>query len=518
MKLNPAKLIVAAILVAFMLSLAAADDKKPYDKRIKATSTKRIIVAPFSKPPSFEYSWMGIGNGLATMLITELSSRDALVLERQYEGALEREKEGALSGLRDAETTPALGKNLGADWQVIVTVTDIGFSSNKVGLGFITRNLGFGDVSVGSSKARVRLDARLVDIETGLILASASGEGANEQGSFYGAGGRWWDWAGGVSFESSEWLDSRLGRASRQAIEEIACRLIAEFPKAERKTVKNDRQELLEKLRESDRKPTVNLDALRGKSVIVVVPEQILTRPAPDPAAQTALIKSLIDHGITVKDDERIRELREDRAVAEMLRGRVDEAKLHDLRTRFGADILIVGEAFAERNNEQLEGSASAFYTGRCEIRAIWMEDGTILFADNIRAPGRDLSEASAGKDALYRAGEKLGPALAAGMAKTLGSMQPNAATGMVKISLEIGGWASLSEAKKFLQALDQIDGVERANFDEFRGCVMFATLEVDRIIHGEIGAIIETHQSLQSFGIALDTQTKTTIKGGVKK
>ena|GEM_PF-6755257 len=46
----------------------------------------------------------------------------------------------------------------------------------------------------------------------------------------------------------------------------------------------------------------------------------------------------------------------------------------------------------------------------------------------------------------------------------------------------------------------------------------MFATLEVDRIIHGEIGAIIETHQSLQSFGIALDTQTKTTIKGGVKK
>lgn len=518
MKPNARKLIFTATIAALALSLAAADDAKKYDKNIKANCSKRMVVHSFSKPQKFEYAWSPIGSGLATMLITELSKRDALVLERQYEGVLEREKEGALSGLRGADTTPGLGRNLGADWAVIVSVTDFGFTTQKSGLGFITRNLGFGDVEVGSSRASVRLDARLIDVETGLILASASGEGANESGSFSISGGRWWEWAGGVSYSSSEWLESRLGRASRQAIEELACRLIAEFPKAERKTVKNDRQELLEKLRDGDRRPVANLDALRGKSVIVVVPEQILTRPAPDPAAQTALMKSLLDQGITVKDDERIRELRADRAIREMLHGRVDEAKLHDLRTRFGADILVVGEAFAERNNEQLEGSASAFYTGRCEIRAIWMEDGTILFADNVRAPGRDLSEASAGKDALYRAGEKLGPALVAGMAKTLGSMQPKAANGIVKISLELGGWTSLSEAKRFLQALDQIDGVERAIFDEFRGGVMFATLEVDRIIQGEIGTLIETNESLKSFAIALDTQTKTTLKGGVKK
>ncbi|MEN3203825.1 MAG: hypothetical protein ABDK87_08915, partial [Atribacterota bacterium] len=72
---------------------------------------------------------------------------------------------------------------------------------------------------------------------------------------------------------------------------------------------------------------------------------------------------------------------------------------------RFNADIIIIGEAFAEW---AVGTSGFVSYRAQAEARAIDVHTGSIIAADGKEASAADLSEEIVGKRALREAGKAL--------------------------------------------------------------------------------------------------------------
>ena len=87
-----------------------------------------------------------------------------------------------------------------------------------------------------------------------------------------------------------------------------------------------------------------------------------------------------------------------------------DKASLSQLSERFSADILVLGEAFAEEN-EVRDTIQSA--RARVEVRAIEAATGRILAAEGYHSGGIDLTMNTAAKKALQRTGFGVSCALA---------------------------------------------------------------------------------------------------------
>jgi hypothetical protein len=101
----------------------------------------------------------------------------------------------------------------------------------------------------------------------------------------------------------------------------------------------------------------------------------------------------------------------------------VDEAvggqqtAIYQLSDRFAADILVLGEAFAEET-ETPGQLALQSARARVELRAIESATGRILAADALHTGGIDLTLETAAKKALQRAGEEIACQLAKAIAQ----------------------------------------------------------------------------------------------------
>ncbi len=135
-------------------------------------------------------------------------------------------------------------------------------------------------------------------------------------------------------------------------------------------------------------------------SYMVVVPEQHIAHPVPDPAGETEVVRQLTSHGLRIVDGDQ-------QAADDVRYGRLmdlankDPKEAANLGRKYGADIIIVGEAFsefAERNSTGVSCHA------RFEARAIRTADGSIVFTDNTVGSGLDIAELVAGKTACQAA------------------------------------------------------------------------------------------------------------------
>lgn len=516
--------IVRAVAVAAALcALSApgiADQKDKTPPHI--SSTRRVAVGGFDPRAAIQnYNAPGLGGAAADMLTTELSDAGALMLERGQLQNLEREGELGMMGIVNASNAAPLGQKLGAEWMIVGSITEFGVKKSGGSLGFLSRAVGLGDVSIGNTEARVKADVRIVDVRTGVILASASGEGKESKGSFSMDYFEPWRFLGRIDFSESEWTESMLGKATRKAMKDIAWKLADKWPDAERKCaslpVEKPEASQSAAAQQSPVYVQGDLSALKGLSVIVVIPEQIFQHPhVPDPAAETEMIRQLLMAGVKVVDDQRVKQLEDDRTVLAMLRGQSDPAKLQELKNMFGADILIVGEAIAEQNNQQVAGLASVFSRARVEIRAIRMDTGEILAADAEQGPGRDLSETLAGKNALQNTSKILAPRFIAMMANQIGGrgLSPNSRT--IPMQIEIGGWNSLGEAQRFLDDLQALSGVKGAVRTDFRGGILFATVECPNWAADDLAIQLETAVALKKYKIAVQTANKAKIEAKV--
>ncbi|MDO4264136.1 MAG: hypothetical protein Q4C67_08050 [Deinococcus sp.] len=136
--------------------------------------------------------------------------------------------------------------------------------------------------------------------------------------------------------------------------------------------------------------------------ISVLIPEEIIRRYVPDPAAETEIMRALIEAGYRVVDPG----TQKRNAERNLLRGQ-DLNAIPDLRTRLNADYLVTGEAFAEEYGAVSQGVRG--YTARLEVKVIDLASGQIVYSKAFQGSGVGATDAVAGKTALMNVGRMAG-------------------------------------------------------------------------------------------------------------
>ena len=145
-----------------------------------ASGETRVAVADFRN--NAEGVTDGARRAITDMLTTELGKMAGLsVIERSRLEALAREHSLAASGLVEGSTAVQIGRLAGV--QMIITGSITEFGSTQSG-GVIP--IGGFNIAMGSNEARVTLDVRTIDAETGKILRTfrETGEATKDIGGF----------------------------------------------------------------------------------------------------------------------------------------------------------------------------------------------------------------------------------------------------------------------------------------------------------------------------------------------
>jgi curli biogenesis system outer membrane secretion channel CsgG len=211
------------LLSALFACLAVAQDKK------------RVAVMNFDYGTVSTYvaqifgTNQDIGKGIADMLVDRLVNDGKYsVIERKALDKLITEQNFSNSDRADPSSAARIGKLLGVDAIIIGSVTEFGRDDKKTnlgGFGAAAGRFGIGGIGKSEAKAVVQITARMVNVETGEILASVQGRGESKRGgtSLLGAGGGGGGAGGGnMSMQSSNFGATILGEATNEAVTQAA--------------------------------------------------------------------------------------------------------------------------------------------------------------------------------------------------------------------------------------------------------------------------------------------------------
>lgn len=242
---------------------------------------------------------------------------------------------------------------------------------------------------------------------------------------------------------------------------------------------------------------------LREWRVMVIIPEEIIRRPVPDPAAETEFINQFVKAGYKVIDQKRYAELRQQNV--ERLK---DPAVAAEIGRKMGADIVITGEAFAEEIPAVMEGIASC--RARVEVRALLADTAEIISADATEGPGADLSVAVAGKKALQQTAKKLAPQFVDDI-----TLLP--ASDTRKLQIEVGPFRGFSPAARFEKALAAIKGVNKVHRESYDAGMLVLDIDSDVESADDLALLLEEAEAMQPFGLVVENVSKTRIRASVK-
>jgi curli biogenesis system outer membrane secretion channel CsgG len=169
-------------------------------------------------------NWWGqydIGKGMADQVVDALVNDGSFrVIERKKLDTVLAEQDFAQSDRADpsAAKVAKIGKVLGVKYIIAGSITK--FSTEKRGAGVRVHGIGLGG---SKAKSEVALTARIIDVTTGEIVASAKGLGeSNKGGGFDFAKGGF-----GVGTNAEEWRNSALGDAQEKACTQFVAAIIA---------------------------------------------------------------------------------------------------------------------------------------------------------------------------------------------------------------------------------------------------------------------------------------------------
>ena len=170
-----------------------------------------IAFLPFEISGNLETWWWGTHEmleGIPQVISDKLANDPNLVIiERSRIDDILAEHSLQASGAVDSATAVQLGKLIGADILVVGTLNEFGFKNQG--------GLSIRGISLGMSNASVGLSARLIATQTGQILGSFQGSGKDSATSISV------DSFNNISFGSSEFEDSVLGKALAKAIDDL---------------------------------------------------------------------------------------------------------------------------------------------------------------------------------------------------------------------------------------------------------------------------------------------------------
>lgn len=185
-----------------------------------------------------------VGKGIADLLVNRLVKDGTYsVIERKALDKILAEQNFSNSDRANPNSAAKIGKLLGVDAIIVGSITQFGGEKKNVGAG--GGGGGFGGFGLGGfhhskTKATVGIDARLVDIDTAEILGVAEGKGesSRESTSLLGGGGNWHGFgAGGVDFGSSDFQNTIIGEAVKNAVDQLSTEVVADNSKLQTRTI-----------------------------------------------------------------------------------------------------------------------------------------------------------------------------------------------------------------------------------------------------------------------------------------
>ena len=227
-------LTMCTLMVLALSSLPVAQAQNAAPKR-----KVRIAILDFDYATVQTYSSaifgsnIDVGKGIADLLVTDLVKDGSYsIIERKMLDKVLAEQNFSNSSRADPNSAAKIGRLLGVDAILVGSVTQFGNDNKQQGVGGVGGGLGrfgIGGISHKSSKAVVGLSARLVNIDTGEILGVAEGKGESKREgvSLVGGGGGWSGFGGGgVNFGSSDFQQTIIGEAVKQATDGLAMQVI----------------------------------------------------------------------------------------------------------------------------------------------------------------------------------------------------------------------------------------------------------------------------------------------------
>ena len=175
-----------------------------------------------------------VGKGIVDLLINQLVNDGTYrIIERTALDKVLKEQNLSNSDRVSTATAAKIGGLLGADIIVTGDVTQFGRDDKNYGgggSGGRWGGYGLGKLGIKKAKAIVEVTARMVDVNTGEILASTTGHGESTRSSadMLGGGGSGWSrGAGQLDMGSSNYSQSILGEATKQSVTQLATNLDA---------------------------------------------------------------------------------------------------------------------------------------------------------------------------------------------------------------------------------------------------------------------------------------------------
>ena len=185
-----------------------------------------------------------VGKGIADLLVTNLVKDGSFsIIERKQLDRIMTEQNFSNSNRADPTSAAKIGKLLGVDAILVGSITEFGNETKKTNLGGGGggwHGYGLGGLGHSNSKANVAITCRLVNVDTGEIIAVAEGKGqsARSSTSMLGGGGNWHGFGGGnADFGSSDFQQTIIGEAINSAVKQMSEELIADATKLEARTV-----------------------------------------------------------------------------------------------------------------------------------------------------------------------------------------------------------------------------------------------------------------------------------------
>jgi curli biogenesis system outer membrane secretion channel CsgG len=220
----------AALLAATSLapSLAAQDKKRIAIMDFNYATVQTSVQAVFGANQD-------IGKGIVDLLVDKLVNDHVYkVYERAALQKILAEQNFSNSNRADPASAAQIGKLLGVQIIIIGDITQFGRDDKNTNVGGAASSLskfGLGNVGLHKGKATVAVTARMVDVNTGEILASATGIGSSERsgtdllggGAGSGGGG-----GGHVDMGSSNFANTIIGEAVHKSVDDLGAKLDAD--------------------------------------------------------------------------------------------------------------------------------------------------------------------------------------------------------------------------------------------------------------------------------------------------
>ncbi len=234
----------AAALALFALSLAIPASGQATSKRRPRIAVMDFDYATVQTVSAAVFGTnVDIGKGIVDLLVTDLVKDGTYsVIERKQLDKILAEQNFSNSNRADPTSAARIAKILGVDAIIVGSITQFGNETKKTGLGGVGGNwhgYGLGNVGHSNSKANVAITARIINVDTAEIMGVADGKGQSSRASTNLLGGGNWGGFGGGSadFGNSNFQQTIIGEAVKQATDQLSANLVAEAPKITTRTI-----------------------------------------------------------------------------------------------------------------------------------------------------------------------------------------------------------------------------------------------------------------------------------------